>query len=224
MKKLQILFLMLVCSFCQTSFANDPDTGWWWNADESGRGYSIEKQGDKIFFAAYLYDDSGNPTWFTAVLTRDAADNFIGNLQQFFGGQTLLGEYKAPNVLNENAGQVILSFSDDFTGTLTWPGGTVAITRFIFSLDEVTNTDNDTPGDPAAIARGAETFQANCSDSSCHTPDPANNQNNILSGGDPDSIRSAFSRVQRMIDAGIPTRVSGAEIIDIAAYLNSVKL
>ncbi|MEE9423545.1 MAG: hypothetical protein V3V18_01035 [Methylococcales bacterium] len=133
MKKILILLLLLSTCLCQTVFAQDPDTGWWWNADEPGRGYTIEKQSDKIFFAAYLYDDSGNPVWYTAVLTVDADDNFIGNLQQFAGGQTLTGAFKPANVLNENAGQIILNFSDDFTGTLIWPGGTVPITRFIFA-------------------------------------------------------------------------------------------
>ncbi|MEE9345008.1 MAG: hypothetical protein V3U88_05320 [Methylococcales bacterium] len=61
MKKL-IIFLLLACNFYQSVNAHDPDTGWWWNANESGRGFSIEKQADKIFLAAYLYDDSGNPT------------------------------------------------------------------------------------------------------------------------------------------------------------------
>ena len=30
-----------------------PQTGWWWNPVEGGRGYSIETQGNHIFFAAF---------------------------------------------------------------------------------------------------------------------------------------------------------------------------
>jgi mono/diheme cytochrome c family protein len=215
MKKL-LISLLLTCSLCQTVFA-DPETGWWWNADESGRGFSIEQQADKIFFAAYLYDDSGSPTWFTALLEEVADNRYIGNLQQFSGGQTLLGAFQAPTVLNDNAGQITLDFPESNNGTLTWPGGTVAITRFIFAQD------NSTPNNTAAVQRGTDLFQANCSNSTCHTPDPTINQNNILSGSNPNAIRSAFGRVQRMIDAGVPDRVSDSEIEDIAAYLESVK-
>ncbi len=219
MKKILILML-LAGGFCQSLFAHT-QTGWWWNPDESGRGYSIENQGNLIFFAAYLYDDSGNPTWFTALLEEVTENSFIGNLQQFSDGQTLLGAYQAPTVLNDNAGQITLDFPEPDNGTLTWPGGTVAITRFIFAAGG--SSDDDTPADPAAIARGNQLFQANCSDSTCHTPDPTANQNHILSGSNPDAIRSAFSSVQQMIDAGVPTRVSDAEILDIAAYLKSVQ-
>ena len=36
-----------------------PQTGWWWNPAESGRGFSIESSGNNLFMAAYLYDVSG---------------------------------------------------------------------------------------------------------------------------------------------------------------------
>ncbi|MCM2326529.1 MAG: hypothetical protein NDI88_01435, partial [Lysobacter sp.] len=32
-----------------------PETGWWWNPAEDGRGFSLEVQGNNIFFAAFLY-------------------------------------------------------------------------------------------------------------------------------------------------------------------------
>jgi len=129
---------MLVCSYTQTVFASDPESGWWWNANESGRGFSIEKQGNNIFFATYLYDDSGNPTWYTALLRKDSNQGFIGNLQQFKDGQTLFGSYQAPSILDENAGEITLNFSDEKNGTLSWPGGTVEITRFIFGSSQNT--------------------------------------------------------------------------------------
>ncbi len=218
MGKLLIL-ICLALSLCQTVMAG-PETGWWWNADEPGRGFSIEKQANKIFFAAYLYEDFGSPTWFTAVLDEVSDDRFIGTLQQFSGGQTLSGSFQPANVLNDNAGEIILEFSDQDKGIMTWPGGTVAITRFIFAVD---NNPNDDPPDQAEIERGSDLFQLNCSNATCHTSEPLNNQNNILSGRDPNAIRSAFSRVTRMINAGIPDRVSDEEVEDIAAFLKSIQ-
>ncbi|NJD87773.1 MAG: hypothetical protein FIB05_07150, partial [Betaproteobacteria bacterium] len=50
----------------QTCQPQPPQTGWWWNAAEDGRGYTIESTGSKIFFAAYLYDISGRSTWYIA--------------------------------------------------------------------------------------------------------------------------------------------------------------
>lgn len=222
MKQL-LLFLLLAFSVCQTVLAHDPATGWWWNKDESGRGFSIEKQGDMIFFAAYLYDDSGNPTWYTALLSKDPAHGYIGTLQQFAGGQTLTGTYQQPNILNEDAGEIILDFSAHNKGTLTWPGGTVEIERFIFAVDNSDGHEHDDSADPAAITRGRELYEANCSNSSCHGLDPAQNRNNILSGSSPAAIFSAFMNVQRMINAGVPDRVSNDEVEDIAVYLKSIK-
>ncbi len=218
MKNILLTILMSV-SLYQAVVA-DPETGWWWNEAEDGRGFSIEKQGETIVFAAYLYADSGDPTWFTAVLTEVSEDRFEGVLQQFSGGQTLTGNFQPASPSNENAGEIILEFSDHDKGTITWPGGTVPITRFRFGTDN--NPSDDTP-DPAAIARGSDLFQLNCSDSTCHTSEPLNNQNNILSGRDPNAIRSAFSRVQRMINAGVPDRVSDSEVEDIAAFLKSIQ-
>ena len=120
-----------------------PASGWWWNTDESGRGFAIERQGNTIFFAAFLYDDSGLPTWFTAVLNRDTAQDFSGILKQLQGGQTLLGEYQPPTVLNDNAGTITLFFSDANHGTLNWPGGSVDISRFRFAAGTGSGLSDD---------------------------------------------------------------------------------
>ncbi|MCH9699515.1 MAG: cytochrome c, partial [Gammaproteobacteria bacterium] len=190
---------------------------WWWNEDEPGRGFSIERQGDTIFFAAYLYDDSGDSTWFIAVLQRVSENRYEGVLEQRAGGQTLTGTFQPANVSNANAGDIILDFPEHDKGTMTWPGGTVNIARFKFAEDSPTQPDQ------AAITRGSDLYQLNCSNSTCHTTEPRNNQNNILSGRDPNAIRSAFTSVQRMINAGVPDRVSDSEVEDIAAFLNSIQ-
>ncbi len=142
MKIIRVLILLFTCSLSQNVFAMDPDTGWWWNADESGRGYAIERQGDTIFFSAFLYDDSSFPTWYTAILNRDTQQGFSGTLQQFQGGQTLSGSYQVPVSLDDNAGTITLIFSDSGNGTLIWPGGTVAINRFRFAPDDSSNDDS----------------------------------------------------------------------------------
>ena len=225
MKHLFLSILLFVGLFSQTALAQDPETGWWWNADEPGRGFSLEQQGETIFFAAYQYDDSGSPTWLTAALTKEGERGFRGKLTEFANGQTLLGAFQPHELVNDNVGEITLVFSDDDKGTMTWPGGTVPITRFRFAADD-SSPDNDNgllPVDPTAIAKGSILFAVNCSNSTCHGTDPGLNQNRILSGKKPDTIRSAFKNVQRMIDAGVSDRVSDEEVESIAAYLDSIQ-
>jgi len=110
--------------------AASPQTGWWWNPAEGGRGYSIEMQGNHLFFASYLYDGSGRATWLVASgNTSLNGAQFNGQLESYARGQTLTSAYKAPDPV-VYAGAITLTFSDASHGSLTWPGGTVPIERF----------------------------------------------------------------------------------------------
>jgi hypothetical protein len=40
-----------------------PQTGWWWNPAEGGRGFTIEARGNLLFMAAFHYDTRGRATW-----------------------------------------------------------------------------------------------------------------------------------------------------------------
>ena len=107
-----------------------PQTGWWWNKNEPGRGFSVETQGNHMFMAGYFYDASGRATWtISGGLTSLDGSFYNGTLQTYANGQTLSGTYHAP-VVTAPAGQVTLSFSDARNGTLIWPGGAIPIERF----------------------------------------------------------------------------------------------
>ena len=109
-----------------------PDAGIWWNRNEAGRGFSIEAQGNALFLGAFLYDSSGRSTWYASGGGIQSDGTYLGTLQSYGNGQTLTGVYKAPTVTNANAGNVTLTFTDATHGTLTWPGGSTAIERFVF--------------------------------------------------------------------------------------------
>jgi len=115
-----------------------PQTGWWWYPAEDGRGYTIESTGSKVFFAAYLYDISGRSTWYIAAgPTSLDGSLFVGDLESYTNGQTLGGPFRSPvrpPVLN---GKLTLAFSDSTHGTLTWPGGTIPITRMEYGVGGV---------------------------------------------------------------------------------------
>jgi len=108
-----------------------PQTGWWWNPNESGRGFFVESHDGITFIGAYLYDSDGHAQWLVAGGPNADAYNFTGDLYYKTGGQTLFGSYVAPG----NAvvvGQLSIHFSDDTHGSVTWPGGVVPIERQIY--------------------------------------------------------------------------------------------
>ncbi len=107
-----------------------PQTGWWWNATEGGRGYSIEVQGTRLFYAAYLYDTSGRSIWYVAAGNTSLDGSlFSGDLLKVTGGQTLTGAYRAPGPA-QSVGAITITFSNGTNGTIVWPGGQVPIERF----------------------------------------------------------------------------------------------
>jgi hypothetical protein len=108
-----------------------PQTGWWWNPAEGGRGFSIEAQGNNLFFAIFHYDASGRATWNVSPGPVSLGGSyFAGDFYGVTGGQTLGGAYKAPTATK--AGAITLNFSDASHGTMTWPGGTIPIERMNF--------------------------------------------------------------------------------------------
>jgi hypothetical protein len=105
-----------------------PQTGWWWNPLEGGRGFSIEVQGNHLFFAAFHYDASGRATWNVSPgVTSLDGSYFSSDLYFVSGGQTLGGAYRPGNAVK--AGAITLLFSDAAHGSMTWPGGAVPIER-----------------------------------------------------------------------------------------------
>ena len=109
-----------------------PESGFWWNPNEGGRGFAIEVQGVTLFMGAFLYEANGRATWYSSAGPLQADGSYQGTLQAYGNGQTLTGAYKANAVTNANAGNIALQFSDATHGTLTWPGGTIPIERFVF--------------------------------------------------------------------------------------------
>lgn len=64
-----------------------PQTGWWWNSNESGRGFALEVRGTSIFLAGFMYADSGRDAWYAASLARTSSGSYSGSLYSYSGGQ-----------------------------------------------------------------------------------------------------------------------------------------
>jgi hypothetical protein len=113
--------------------ATQPQTGWWWNPSEGGRGYSVEVQGNTAFIASYMYDGNGNPVWYAAGPAALTSGNvYQGNWLSYTGGQTLTGTYQSPTG-STPAGGLTIQFSSPSTGSLALPDGRIInIQRFTF--------------------------------------------------------------------------------------------
>lgn len=109
-----------------------PETGWWWNADESGRGFFIELQGSTIFLSGYMYDAAGNAVWYIASGTP--SDFKAGTAWlEYANGQTLTGTYQAAQLKDTPVGALKLVFNSPQKAVLTLPDGrNLALQRFEF--------------------------------------------------------------------------------------------
>jgi alpha-tubulin suppressor-like RCC1 family protein len=112
--------------------STQPQTGWWWNPAEGGRGFSVEVQNSSVFIATYMYDSMGNPVWYAAGPAALVNNSYLGNWTAYTGGQTLTGSYQAPSG-SANAGYLSVQFSSPTAGVLTLPNGRqIPIQRFTF--------------------------------------------------------------------------------------------
>ena len=125
------LLRALACTLFAAGASAEPQNGWWWNPDESGRGFFIEMRGGVIYVGGYFYEDDGRATWMTSGGPLTDPYAYQGTLQAYRGGQTLFGEYRPPAPAVD-VGPIGLKFKDDTHGTLTWSGGTVPIERQVF--------------------------------------------------------------------------------------------
>lgn len=136
--------------------AMDPQSrlsGWYWDSAASGTGWAIEVRNGRMFAAAFVFDDAGNPTWVSgsgAPCASRPATWCLG-LDEFEGGQTLTGAYKAPR-LKRRVADVELDFSDGYPATLQMRLAGVArnLTRFQFAGNQALASKPAYPG--AAVA------------------------------------------------------------------------
>lgn len=110
-----------------------PETGWWWNPSENGRGFALEIQNGVMFLAGYMYDGAGNPIWYSSANQMSSQGLYQGNWAQYANGQTLSGSYRPPALVSGNVGSLQIQFQTTTSGTLTLPDGrSIPITRFRF--------------------------------------------------------------------------------------------
>lgn len=135
LRKIASWLASALLAFAALSAHAAPQSGWWWNPAEGGRGYFIEIDEGWLFLSSYFYDDTGHATWLVSNDPMSDPARYEGRLLALRNGQSLVGEYRPPEAPTV-AGTIAVQFSDDNHATLTWPGGTVAIERYNFESAE----------------------------------------------------------------------------------------
>ncbi|MCA9238553.1 MAG: hypothetical protein KDA37_00060 [Planctomycetales bacterium] len=111
-----------------------PESGWWWNPSQSGRGFNLEIQNKRLFISIYSYTASGEPFAYGAGGEMSSDRTFTGTLTLTKGGPCLGCAYTQPTT--QAAGTVTVAFDSPTTGTVTLPGSApIPIQRFVFGLD-----------------------------------------------------------------------------------------
>ena len=139
-RKLKTLSIALLATslFASSAFAVLPDSGWYYNPNESGRGFNIEIQGNTLFIAGFMYDTSGNPIWITSGGPMSSDSTFSAAAYQTANGQPLGGAYRAPTLVP--FGMASVSFPTTMTANITVNGYGFSVTREIFGFDFTSTT------------------------------------------------------------------------------------
>ncbi len=130
MYKIAILLLFISTN----SFGVTPETGWWWNPNEPGRGFNIEHQDGTVFIATFIYEENGIPIWYTTS-GRLLNSTVKANMDKFKGGQCITCGFVSPS--SEADGVAEFNFTTSRTGTLSWKGVEIPIQRFDFQQNRL---------------------------------------------------------------------------------------
>jgi hypothetical protein len=111
-----------------------PQNGWWWDPAFPGIGFALETTptatgAPNLFLAGFFYDQAGNPAWGVSLGAMTDASTFSGTLAGQTGGAPFGAATRAATG-SVNYGAISLRFTSPTTGTLTWPGGVLALKRF----------------------------------------------------------------------------------------------
>lgn len=108
---------------------NQPETGWYWNPAEGGRGYAIEVQNDQLFMAMFHYNEDGSPTW--NIVKGDISSGVLSApFITYDGGQSLAAAF-VPGGTENLRGPFTLAFANPCAGQVQRAGvRATAIRRF----------------------------------------------------------------------------------------------
>ncbi|MBX3724293.1 MAG: hypothetical protein KF823_00045 [Xanthomonadales bacterium] len=134
MSRFAALLLSLAALLASSpSRAFTPESGWWWNPNEPGYGFSIEIQDKFIFMVAFAYGPQG-ATWYAAEGLMPNRSTFTAPLYRRDTGTCLGCPFTTPGQPYAVGSQVTINFTSETRATLTWGGRTIQIQRHDYYL------------------------------------------------------------------------------------------
>jgi hypothetical protein len=148
-----LAFLWL--AFASPAKAWMPESGWWWNASESGKGYAIEIQDDQLFMATFAYFADGTPVWYVSAGRMNSDTSYSGRLLRFSGGWCFGCARTTPTGTDVGSVQISFTGSTDRVAQITLFGTTIPIKRFDFTpASDNTNTPQACYGEWSFVVGG----------------------------------------------------------------------
>lgn len=121
-------FLALAAVGLSARATPPPETGIWWNANQSGRGFVIEVQDQYLMISAYAYDADGEPMFVLSSGTMSSTTFYSGTVLRTSNGQCFNCPYRAPS--STPVGTVTINFTSPWSANMTFLGEYIQIKRF----------------------------------------------------------------------------------------------
>jgi hypothetical protein len=131
--KSYLILALLAATFSLSVSAATPQSGWYYSAVESGRGFNIEIQGNILFMAGFVYDATGTPIWFVSGGPMTSDNTYSGAAYRTANGQPLGGSYRAQT--NVPFGDATITFPTAMDANISVNGFNFTVTREIFGFD-----------------------------------------------------------------------------------------
>lgn len=126
LKRIAVTVLLLMLSSVSSAqiYYTPPADGLWWNAAESGRGWTFETQDNITVVTHYTYRTDGSSTFFTTAGIWNGPGSYLqASLSASEGGQCVGCGYIRP--VSTNLGAMRFEFTSSFTGSAIYPNGVV---------------------------------------------------------------------------------------------------
>jgi len=116
--------VLAVCFPSSGALAFTPQTGHWWNPNESGSGYNIDVSNGVLVITIYSYKLNGDSEWYLAAGPLSADQHhFVGTLDKYRNGQCISCAYSGHPTVIGNDGAISIAFLSETSATLSLPGG-----------------------------------------------------------------------------------------------------
>ncbi len=127
-----MLLMLLVLAVPARAYT--PESGVWWNPNESGTGLILDLQDNFLAVALFVGDTAGNPIWYTSTGFLSGNALYEGQLDFFPGAQCIGCPFRPVTPQPGVGGSIRIAFDadDPAKATLTMGGRTTRIERFRF--------------------------------------------------------------------------------------------